>query len=110
MDREDFIKAVKTASLFSKTGLFDITLSFAESGLTVSATDATRGENTAACAAQVTGQANAVTLNYRYLLDGLQAMESETVVFQMIDGANPCLVHPTEGEGAYLYIVMPIRQ
>jgi DNA polymerase-3 subunit beta len=111
VDREDFVKAVKTASLFSKTGLFDIAVSFDPSGsVTISAVDATRGENTVSSPARVSGQKNSVMLNYRYLLDGLQAMSSDEVVFQMIDGANPCLLKPTDKEAGYVYIVMPIRQ
>lgn len=113
LDREDFIKAVKTASLFSKTGLFDITLSLdeGEKQLKITATDANRGENTAICDADVSGQKNAVTVNYRYLLDGLNAMQAEKVVFEMIDASNPCLVTPQGDEQKeYLYIVMPIKQ
>ncbi len=110
IDREDFVKAVKTASLFSKTGLFDINVQFDPAGsVTVSAIDATRGENTATCPARVVGQKNGVMLNYRYLLDGLQAIDSDEIVFQMIDGGNPCLVRPSGADTGYLYIVMPIR-
>jgi len=75
VDRDDFIKAVKTASLFSKTGLFDVNLAFDPDTkqLSVSATDATRGANTTHSSADITGVNNSVTVNYRYLLDGLQA-------------------------------------
>lgn len=112
IDREDMINAVKTASLFSKTGLFDVTLRFAPSpgALTVTAVDATRGENTASCAVDLTGESNEVTVNYRYVLDGLNAIRSDKVLFQMIDAANPCLVRPNDKDAGYLYVVMPIRQ
>ncbi len=111
--RDDLIKAVKTASLFSRTGLFDVTLSIDPSGgeMTVSATDATRGENTATCSADVTGSANTITVNYRYLLDGLNAINTDEILFQAIDGANPCLIRPKgEDVEGYQYIVMPIKQ
>ncbi len=112
LDREDFMKAVKAASLFSKNGLFDITLQFSpEQGeLQVKSTDATRGQNQSACQAQVTGQQNTVSVNYRYLLDGLQAISEEQVVFEMIDAANPCLISPVGKTEAYRYVLMPIRQ
>lgn len=111
LDRDDFVKAVKTASLFSRTGLFDVTLEFDASGkrLRVNATDAARGDNMAECEAEVGGKDNKVTVNYRYLLDGLNACGSDQVSFKMIDGSNPCLLTPKEGVG-YLYIVMPIKQ
>lgn len=112
IDREDFIKAVKTASLFSKTGLFDVNLGFdAQRGeILVSATDATRGQNQSQCTADVSGQANTVTVNYRYLLDGLQAISADQVVFEMIDPGNPCLLTPKGTTEGYRYIVMPIKQ
>lgn len=112
LDREDFIKSVKTASLFSRSGLFDVTLEFdpEQNSLFVKAVDANRGKNTTTCQADVTGQNNSVTVNFKYLLDGLNAIKSQQVLFQMIDASNPCLVTPKDSSDAYQYIVMPIRQ
>jgi DNA polymerase III subunit beta len=112
LDRADFGKAVKTASLFSRTGLFDVTLELdpSDKQLRVKALDTNRGENTAVCGADISGQKNTVTVNYRYLLDGLNAMDTDEVFFQMIDPANPCLVTPKDKSMQYLYIVMPIKQ
>jgi DNA polymerase-3 subunit beta len=111
LDRDDVVKAVKTASLFSRTGLFDVAIEFSADGktLSVKSTDASRGENNAECQVDVEGKDNKVTVNYRYLLDGLNACGSEQVKFQMIDAGNPCLLTPAEGN-SYLYIVMPIKQ
>ena len=75
----------------------------------MSATDATRGDNTSHCSADVSGQANTVTVNYRYLLDGLQAIGSDQVVFEMIDPGNPCLLTPKGTTEGYRYIVMPLN-
>jgi DNA polymerase-3 subunit beta len=110
ISREDLINAIKTASLFSRSGLFDVLLSFDPNGvIKASSADATRGENTAFTKAEVSGAENFVTLNFRYLLDGLQSITDETVLFQMIDGSNPCVIKPSSQEGQ-LYIIMPIRQ
>ncbi len=112
IDREDFMKAVKSASLFSKNGLFDVSLGFDPQSkqLCVSATDATRGHNQSQCSADVSGQANTVTVNYRYLLDGLQAISSDQVMFEMIDPGNPCLLTPKGATEGFRYVVMPIKQ
>ena len=60
---------------------------------------------------ELTGVDNAVTLNYRYLVDGVSAMTSDKVIIKMIDAVNPCLVVPFQKPAEqYLYIVMPIRQ
>ncbi len=112
LDRDDFMKAVKAASLFSKNGLFDITLEFSpeQAELKVQSTDAMRGQNQSACHAKVTGQQNTVSVNYKYLLDGLQAITDEQIVFEMIDAANPCLLTPVSKTEVYRYVLMPIRQ
>lgn len=111
IDRDDLIRSVKTASLFSKNNLFDVAFEFdpTTKQLSLKATDAARGENTTLCGADISGQANSVTLNYRYLLDGLNSMSSEQVLFRMIDTANPCVITPSGSEN-HLYLVMPIRQ
>lgn len=111
LQKEELIKAVKTASLFSRTGLFDVTLSLdSTSGITVTANNAGRGQNTAHCEAAITGDPNTVTVNYRYLLDGLQAMTDEEITFGINDGSNPCLIRPKKENVGYLYLVMPIKQ
>ncbi len=112
LERSALAQAVKTVSLFSKTGLFDVavTIDSAANTMELSANDATRGENTAVLTGEVRGNANKITLNYRYLLDGLNAMGGEKVVLKVIDASNPCVVSPVIGADKYQYVVMPIRQ
>ncbi|MBI2475023.1 DNA polymerase III subunit beta [Candidatus Uhrbacteria bacterium] len=111
LDREDFMKAVKAASLFSKNGLYDVTLQFDPAGglVEVQSTDAIRGQNSSSCHADFVGQKNTVTVNYRYLLDGLQAIDNERINFEMIDASNPCLLTPESKTEAYRYVLMPIK-
>jgi DNA polymerase-3 subunit beta len=113
VNRTAFVQAVRRTSLFSKAGLFDVKLEVKSGGkeLQMSATDAGRGENVVAMDAEITGEDNAVTLNYRYLLDGVGAMTSERVIVKLIDGVSPCVVVPQDAASQpYVYIVMPIRQ
>jgi DNA polymerase-3 subunit beta len=113
LDCAEFQQAVKTVSLFSKTGLFDVTLGFDATNqqMEVSASDKTRGENTVILKAAIQGVENRVVLNFRYLLDGLNAISSSQITFKMIDGMNPCLLLPKEMPNeSFQYIIMPIRQ
>ncbi|MFZ2681709.1 MAG: DNA polymerase III subunit beta [Patescibacteria group bacterium] len=113
VNRVAFMQAVKRTSLFSKAGLFDVRLEVKAGGnqVELSATDAGRGENSVAVDAEITGEDNIATLNYRYLLDGVGAIGSEKVVLKLIDAVSPCVVVPKEEAGQpYVYIVMPIRQ
>ena len=111
--RSTLIQAVKTASLFSKTGLFDvqITLDPDNGSVMLSGRDIGRGENTVSLEGAISGTKNNITLNYRYLLDGLNALKSDIIELKVIDGANPCVLLP-QGmpDERYRYIIMPIRQ
>lgn len=114
IDRSELIQAIKGASLFSKTGLFDIILKFDpnEGMVHVSAIDAARGENSTALAASVIGEENILTLNYRYILEGLNALQTSHVILKMIDGGSPCILLPDTDipDDVYTYVIMPIRQ
>ncbi|MFZ2804739.1 MAG: DNA polymerase III subunit beta [Patescibacteria group bacterium] len=112
VSRSELQKAVRAASLFSRQGLFDIHVSFdPEKGTcTVQSADQGTGKTKTVIKGAVTGEANAVTLNFRYFGDGLSAMSSDNVRFKQIDGMNAVLVTPEASNEKYRYIVMPIRQ
>ncbi len=114
-NRNELIKVVKTASLFAKPGIFDVTFSLKPGSekageLVLSSANSQFGENTVKLGAEVEGKENEITLNYRYLLDGLGAMESEEVALELTSGENPCLLRPKTENSDYLYIVMPIKK
>ena len=113
LGRAELQKAVRSASLFSRQGIFDIHLDFdPDSGsCIVQSADQGTGKTKTVLKGTVTGLKNAVTLNFRYFGDGLAVMSSDTVRIRQIDAMNPLLVIP-EGASAeaYKYIVMPIRQ
>jgi DNA polymerase-3 subunit beta len=55
------------------------------------------------------GDDNEITINYRYLIDGLNNINGERVKISILNSTTPCLLK-SEKEDGYLYIVMPIRQ
>lgn len=107
----ELLKATKTASLFSRSGIYDVTLAFSPQrhDLVLSAANAQLGENTSRVTAEVTGGDQRIVLNYRYLLDGLSNIETEEVEFSLNDNASPCVIRP-RGRTDYLYLIMPIKQ
>jgi DNA polymerase-3 subunit beta len=114
-NRNDLIRVVKTASLFAKPGIFDVTFGFKPGKekvgeLTLSSANSQFGENTVKLDAEIEGKENEITLNYRYLLDGLGAMESEEISLELTSGESPCLLRPKADGADYLYIVMPIKK
>ena len=111
IDRQELIRAVKLASLFSKTGINDVNLDFpaGKNQVVVSSVSGQTGENITKLEAKVVGDDNSIVVNYRYLLEGLNSIESEAIKIEVIDSNTPCLVKPEQDQG-YLYIIMPIKQ
>jgi len=114
---EELIKNVKTASLFVKSGINDISLKFQPKDLVVvSAANTQVGENISEVIASVDGDKNEVVLNYRYFLDGLQAIKTPEVLIEVIDNNAPVMIKPALSEPEavekrdYLYLIMPIKQ
>lgn len=105
------VNKIKAASLFTTIGVnavsFDLNAS--QNTVNVSSTSTQTGEHASEMEADVTGEENSILLNHRYVLDGLQHMESEQFVFSVNSGDTPCVLKPQKDVG-YLYIVMPIRQ
>ena len=111
IERAELVRAVKMASLFSKTGINDINLDFpaGKNQLIISSISSQTGENITTLQAKTSGPDNSIVLNFRYLLDGLNNIDSEMVKLEIIDANTPCLLRP-EKENDYLYIIMPIKQ
>lgn len=106
--RQDLIRAIKASSIFSKTGIYDISLVLKKSLVNVYSSSGQSGESSIDLSAEVNGDDNDITINYRYLLDGLNIIESELINLRVINNNTPCALSSPEDEN-YLYIVMPIR-
>lgn len=105
------VKEIKAASLFTTTGVNAISLDLNASRGTVgvSSTSTQTGEYLSEIEAEITGEENSILLNHRYVLDGLNNINTEEATLKVISGDSPCLLSP-KGDKSYLYIVMPIRQ
>ncbi len=107
----NLIKAVKTSSLFTKTGIYDIKLDFNTEAkeIVISSSSSQTGENISSVEADISGETTNIVLNYRYLLDGLQNINSENVLIELNNNNNPLVVKSDVSED-YVYIIMPIKQ
>jgi len=109
VERVELVRAVKAAALFSKTGINDITILLSKEKMIISSFSGASGESQIELDAEIKGGDNEITINYRYLLDGLNNIEGEIVRLGIINNTTPCVLRP-EKDNSYLYIVMPIRQ
>ena len=105
------VKKIKAASLFTTTGVNAVSfdLNAEQNSISVSSTNTQTGEHASEIETEVTGEENSILLNHRYVLDGLQNMNTEEVEFKVNSGDSPCMFKP-KGKDDYVYIVMPIRQ
>ena len=115
VDRNAFIKAVKAASLFSKSGIHDVNLHFSpeKQAVTITTVNSQVGENVSRVEAEISGDSNNTVLNYRYLLEGLSAVQTSKMTIDIVDNATPAVFRPQGNdvsEGTLVYIVMPIKQ
>ncbi len=114
LSKKDFAQAIKTSSLFSRNGLNDVAIKIRESldGIDLQGADAARGENTIGIDGPVDGEAKNIVLNYRYLLDGVNAIDAEELVLGVLDKDRPCTLVPRvmPEDRRQIYLIMPIRQ
>lgn len=107
-DRAAFIKALRRVSIMSRERSNAVKLELDSGRLTLSSSNPDIGEARDTLAVEYSGEAMAVGFNARYLIDVLQAMESEKVQFELQDPLSPTLLKE-EGNEAYRCVAMPMR-
>ncbi len=112
INKDDFIKAVKAAAIFSRSGINDVRLvvDINNKQIIVSSSDNQLGENNSEVAlVSCEGENNEAVFNYRYLLDGLQNLVGKEVILGLTNSNAPAIIK-SEKDLGYLYVIMPIRQ
>ncbi len=106
------VKAVRTASLFVRSGINDVTLSLEpdKKRVSLSSANAESGEHRGSVAAKIDGPATSIVFNFRYLLDGLSVINAESVKLGVSDSGSPGILRAQDAGTDYLYLIMPIRQ
>lgn len=109
--RDDFVKIVKSVGLFSQTEINDIYLKInpQENKMMISSMSDRKGESTFQLEADLFGEENNIVFNWRYLLDGLNNIDSSEVVLEIVNKDNPALLKSLDDK-SYLYLIMPIKE
>ncbi len=110
INREEFMRVVKSASFFSKLGVNDINIKFLpkKNHLMISSVNNQIGENEAILDADIIGDPNEIVFNYRYLIDGLNNLSNEEISLEIVNDDSPGLIKSTKDK-TYLYLIMPIK-
>ena len=109
LKRADFVNVTKVSSLFAResAGSVNIDIDEASGQLSIRSVASQLGENTAIATAKVAGSGS-ITLNSRYLLDGLNAFSSDEITLGFNGKLEPTLLSdPSNDE--YRHVIMPLK-
>ncbi|MBL7156081.1 MAG: DNA polymerase III subunit beta [Candidatus Pacebacteria bacterium] len=113
INRKEFLTQVKTAGLFAgrinemKVGFYP-----KDQKIEISCKDPDLGEHLSGIQAKIKGEETMISFNYKFLLDGLQSLKSDEIIFALSKERSgeegPGILRPI-GDETYLYVVMPIQ-
>lgn len=110
-DREELMANIRSASLFCKSGINDLSVEVDAEGkqIRLAAANTQLGEHQATVRAEIEGPSVSAVFNFRYLLDGVQSLGGKTTAFELQDQNAPGVLRNPSNNSA-LYLLMPIRQ
>jgi DNA polymerase-3 subunit beta len=109
LKKSELNNITKVSSLFARESAGSVTINLdADKQLVSIRSIASQiGENTASATAEITNEGD-ITLNSRYILDALHALEGEDVQISFNGKLEPCvLIDPKSKD--YVHIVMPLK-
>jgi len=109
LKRADFLNIAKVSSLFAResAGSIKIEVSEASSQVSIRSVASQLGENTASADCKASGD-DSITLNSRFLIDGLNALNVDEVTLGFNGKLEPCVVKATKGD-EYTHVIMPLK-
>lgn len=107
--RSDLASIAKVSSLFARESAGGITIHLDPDRqiISINAIASQLGENTATAHGKIKGEGT-ITLNSRYLLDGLQAINTNQVEICFNGKLEPVLLR-SPGSKDYLHVIMPLK-
>jgi len=109
IQKEPLVRAIKSTGLFSKTGVNDINLLFKKNKLIIKSSSSQLGENITEVDCSIKGVDSEIFVNYKYLLEGLNNIDSDEIIFKIVDNNTPCIIKSPE-DNNFFYLIMPIKQ
>ena len=109
LKKADLINVARVSSLFARESAGSVTIELDDktNSLSIRSVASQLGENTATSNGKVSGSGS-ITLNSRYLLDGLQALSGEEVYFGFNGKLEPTILKDPK-DSSYKHIIMPLK-
>lgn len=107
-EKEAIERAIRLAGLFS-SNMADIKVIFTEKEAEVLSKNSGKGEIKARVAIALKNSPFDISVNYRYLLDGLKVLKNNKVVIKFTGQGNPVIIQSEKEDEGLLCLVMPLR-
>lgn len=108
INREDFLQAVKIASVFAKESANVVKLNIKSSTIELSANAPQIGQNKTIVDSKIEGESVEIAFNYKFLVDFLNNCKSPEVTIQLNDSLSP-VSFIDQSDPKFLHIIMPVR-
>lgn len=109
--KQDIVNALKISNIFSdKFNQVHLTIDPKQKLFEIQTKNSDIGENQTVVDAALTGDAMEINFNYRYLTDGFQSIDADSVTLQMNGLNKPVVIKPVSGDQTFLYLVMPMNR
>lgn len=110
VSKSEFTRVTKVAGLFARESGGSVTLTVSEEDKSVSLHSIASefGENTSELSAEVKGGGQ-ITLNSRYLSEGLGVTDAETVTVEFSGKLSPCIIRSLKKDANYYHMIMPLK-
>ncbi|MBI4999822.1 DNA polymerase III subunit beta [Candidatus Gottesmanbacteria bacterium] len=106
--KEEFLAAIRTASIFAREAANIIKFKIENGKFQISANAPQVGENITIIEAKTEGEGGEIAFNSRFLLDLLNIVPQEEIIFEMSGPLSPGVFKPL-GDESFLHIIMPVR-
>jgi len=109
LKRSDFVNITKVSSLFARESAGSVTINLEEGPKQASIRSIASqiGENTASASAEVAGD-GIITLNSRYVLDALNALNGDNAMISFNGKLEACLIRDPSVKD-YTHVIMPLK-
>ncbi len=108
MNREDFLSALKSASLFSQNTANNIKLKTEKDYINIFARSSQIGDSQIKVKADISGDNLEIAFNARFLMDVLNNLSGKEIVLGLTEKLAPAKITDPNNKN-YLYIIMPLR-
>lgn len=114
VNRQEFIKLVKLASIFARESGNIVRLKLESSGskkanLSVASQASQVGSSDASFGVDLEGNGGEIAFNFRYLLEVLAALSDDEISLEMNESLNPGRIQSLGKNSPFFHIIMPVR-